>query len=49
MSVATKSPKEIIERLNISASEWCNGTEPEDDVTFVVVKVKNLNGSNLNT
>jgi serine phosphatase RsbU (regulator of sigma subunit) len=49
MSVATKSPKEIIERLNISASEWCNGTEPEDDVTFVVVKVKNPNRSNLNT
>jgi len=40
MSVALKSPTEIVEHLKNSASEWMNGVEPDDDVTFVVIKVK---------
>jgi serine phosphatase RsbU (regulator of sigma subunit) len=40
MSVAHKSSNEIVEHLKNSASEWINGIEPDDDVTFVVIKVK---------
>jgi serine phosphatase RsbU (regulator of sigma subunit) len=40
MSVAQKSPNEIVEHLKNSASQWANGVEPDDDVTFVVIKVK---------
>ncbi|MCK7528553.1 MAG: serine/threonine-protein phosphatase [Ignavibacteriales bacterium] len=40
MSVAQKSPNEIVEHLKNSSSEWINGIEPDDDVTFVVIKVK---------
>ena len=40
MSVAQKSPNEIVEHLKNSASEWIIGVEPDDDVTFVVIKVK---------
>jgi serine phosphatase RsbU (regulator of sigma subunit) len=40
MSVAQKRPSEIVEHLNNSAFEWINGIEPDDDVTFVVIKVK---------
>jgi hypothetical protein len=40
MSVVQKSPDEIVEHLNASASEWIIGVEPDDDVTFVVIKVK---------
>ena len=39
-SAAQKSPHEIVEHLNNSASQWINGVEPDDDVTFVVIKVK---------
>jgi len=39
-STAEKSPNEIVEHLKDSASEWMNGIEPDDDVTFVVIKVK---------
>jgi len=38
--VGAKEPEEIIEHLKDSASNWVNGKEPEDDVTFVVIKVK---------
>lgn len=38
--VAEKSPKEIVERLKECASDWSKDTEPIDDVTFVVIKVK---------
>ena len=38
--VAEKSPEEIIEHLKNQGSEWVNGKEPDDDVTFVVIKVK---------
>ncbi len=38
--VARRSPEEIIERLKNNASEWVGNSDPDDDVTFVVVKVK---------
>lgn len=38
--VATKSPEEIIEHLKNIGSNWINGADPDDDITFVVVKVK---------
>ena len=37
---AEKSPDEIVEYLKNTASKWINGVEPDDDVTFVVIKVK---------
>ncbi len=40
ISVAQKSSYEIVEHLKNSASEWSNGNEPDDDVTFVVIKIK---------
>jgi serine phosphatase RsbU (regulator of sigma subunit) len=39
VSVAKKSSNDIIEHLKTSATEWTNGTEPDDDITFVVIKV----------
>jgi serine phosphatase RsbU (regulator of sigma subunit) len=39
-SVAEKSPNQVVEYLNNSATEWMNGIEPDDDITFVVIKVK---------
>ncbi|HCY75522.1 MAG TPA: hypothetical protein DHV28_06340 [Ignavibacteriales bacterium] len=39
-SVAQRNSNEIVEHLKNSASQWINGTEPDDDVTFVVIKVK---------
>jgi serine phosphatase RsbU (regulator of sigma subunit) len=39
-SVADKTPNDVVEYLKTSASEWANGIEPDDDVTFVVIKVK---------
>jgi serine phosphatase RsbU (regulator of sigma subunit) len=38
--VAHKSPEEIIEDLKTAGSKWVDGGEPDDDVTFVVIKVK---------
>jgi serine phosphatase RsbU (regulator of sigma subunit) len=40
VSVAQNSSNDIIEHLKTSATEWTNGKEPDDDVTFVVIKVK---------
>lgn len=40
VSVAQKSSNNIIEHLKASATMWTNGTEPDDDITFVVIKVK---------
>ncbi len=37
---AHKSPEEIIEGLKTAGSEWIGYSEPDDDVTFVVIKVK---------
>jgi len=34
------SPSEIVEHLKRSASAWSSGTEPDDDMTFVVIKAK---------
>ncbi|MDZ7763857.1 MAG: SpoIIE family protein phosphatase [Melioribacteraceae bacterium] len=38
--VAEKSPEQIIERLKMNAFEWTGEAEPDDDITFVVIKVK---------
>ena len=38
--IAEKSPAEIIEYLQKSGSEWVNDADPDDDVTFVVIKAK---------
>jgi serine phosphatase RsbU (regulator of sigma subunit) len=38
--VANKQPEEIITFLNEIGSNWVNGNDPEDDVTFVVIKMK---------
>ena len=38
--VAEKSPEKIIERLKSCTSEWIGKSDPDDDVTFVVIKVK---------
>jgi len=38
--VGEKEPEEIVEHLKNSASQWVNGKDPDDDVTFVVIKVK---------
>jgi len=35
-----KSPEEIIKHFTDTASEWLNGTRQQDDMTFVVFKVK---------
>jgi serine phosphatase RsbU (regulator of sigma subunit) len=37
---AEKSPDEIIAHLNESGEKWRKGKAQDDDVTFVVVKVK---------
>ena len=39
-SVGDKEPEEIVDHLKKSGSQWLNGKEPDDDVTFVVIKVK---------
>jgi len=38
--VADRSPEQIIDRLKSSASDWAGDSDPNDDVTFVVIKVK---------
>ena len=38
--IAEKEPEEIIAYLKEEGSNWVNGKEPDDDVTFVVIKVK---------
>ncbi|MFA6597473.1 MAG: SpoIIE family protein phosphatase [Ignavibacteriaceae bacterium] len=40
ISVAEKEPEEIITYLKEEGSRWVNDRDPEDDVTFVVIKVK---------
>jgi sigma-B regulation protein RsbU (phosphoserine phosphatase) len=39
-SVGEKAPHEIVEHLKNSAAHWLNGRDPDDDVTFVVIKIK---------
>ena len=38
--VASNNAKEIIEHLKNVGSEWLNGDDPDDDITFVVLKMK---------
>ena len=38
--VAEKEPEEIISYLKEAGSRWVDDKDPEDDVTFVVIKVK---------
>jgi serine phosphatase RsbU (regulator of sigma subunit)/ligand-binding sensor domain-containing protein len=38
-SVAEKQPEEIITYLKEEGSRWVNDKEPDDDVTFVVIKI----------
>jgi len=38
--VASNNAKEIIEHLKNIGSEWLNGNDPDDDITFVVLKMK---------
>ena len=37
---ATNSPKEIIAHLKKAGEAWANGRDQEDDVTFVVIKIR---------
>jgi serine phosphatase RsbU (regulator of sigma subunit)/ligand-binding sensor domain-containing protein len=37
---AEKEPEEIINYFKNESSKWTNGKDPDDDVTFVVIKVK---------
>jgi sigma-B regulation protein RsbU (phosphoserine phosphatase) len=39
-SVAELPSKKIVEELNCAAEKWMNGANQQDDITFVVVKVK---------
>jgi sigma-B regulation protein RsbU (phosphoserine phosphatase) len=38
--IGKKSPQEIVAHFEQSANEWLNGHEQDDDVTFVVIKIK---------
>ena len=38
--VAEKDPEQIIDYLKNEGSRWSNDKDPDDDVTFVVIKVK---------
>ncbi len=38
--MAHRSPEEIIEHFKEAASTWMNGQAPDDDVTFLVMTVK---------
>lgn len=40
MEVADKSPREIIEHLYKASTKWARGRPSEDDITLVVIKVK---------
>ena len=39
--VAEKSPDEIIAHLNEASKKWSQGKPPNDDITYVVLKMKN--------
>ena len=38
--IAHKEPEDIISKLNDAGSKWMNSKDPDDDITFVVIKVK---------
>jgi len=39
-SAGRKEPEEIVDHLMKAASQWVDGKDPDDDVTFVVIKIK---------
>jgi serine phosphatase RsbU (regulator of sigma subunit) len=39
-TVAEKSPQEVTAHLNRAGEKWANGRTQQDDVTFVVIKIK---------
>ncbi len=39
-AIGENNPGEIVDHLKNSASAWVNNNDPDDDVTFVVIKVK---------
>ncbi|HEX7356930.1 MAG TPA: SpoIIE family protein phosphatase, partial [Ignavibacteriaceae bacterium] len=39
-SVIQKKSNEIVKHLTYVSSKWIDGKEPEDDITFVVIKIK---------
>lgn len=39
-SVVEKSPQEVIAHLNRAGETWANGRTQQDDVTFVMIKIK---------
>jgi serine phosphatase RsbU (regulator of sigma subunit) len=38
--VAERTPEEIVNHFKVKGQEWNKGRENEDDITFVVIKVK---------
>jgi len=38
--IAEKSPENIIDYLKVKVADWLDGREPDDDITFVVLKMK---------
>jgi len=40
LNIDDKNPEEIIEYFKNFGSKWMNGKDPDDDVTFVVLKVR---------
>jgi serine phosphatase RsbU (regulator of sigma subunit) len=38
--IAEQRPEQIIEIMKNEGSDWASDTDPEDDITFVVIKVK---------
>jgi serine phosphatase RsbU (regulator of sigma subunit)/ligand-binding sensor domain-containing protein len=40
LKIANNKPEEIIEYFKNFGSEWVNGKDPDDDITFLVIKVK---------
>jgi serine phosphatase RsbU (regulator of sigma subunit) len=40
LAAANKEPEEIVEYFKDCGSKWVNDKDPDDDVTFVVIKVK---------
>jgi serine phosphatase RsbU (regulator of sigma subunit) len=39
-NIGCNSPKKIIEELSILIDQWSDGNPPNDDITFVVIKIK---------
>jgi serine phosphatase RsbU (regulator of sigma subunit) len=40
LEIADRTPKEMIEYFKKSGSDWVDRKDPDDDVTFVVIKIK---------